>query len=47
MTTQNVSGAAMPTKDESIRKNSMKLYAYLVCLANPCDEHNRILDIKN
>lgn len=23
---------------EFIRKNSMKLYAYLVCLANPCDE---------
>ena len=46
MTTQNVSGAAMPAKDESIRKNSMKLYAYLVCLANPCDEHNRIFKHK-
>lgn len=46
MTTQNVSGAAMPAKDESIRKNSMKLYAYLVCLANPCDEYNRIFKHK-
>lgn len=31
---------------EFIRKNSMKLYAYLVCLANPCDEHNRIFKHK-
>lgn len=31
---------------ELIRKNSMKLYAYLVCLANPCDEHNRIFKHK-
>lgn len=31
---------------ELIRKNSMKLYAYLVCLANPCDERNRIFKHK-
>lgn len=47
MRKREVSGAAMPAKEDNIRKNSMKLYAYLVCLANPCDEKNRLFKHKD